>query len=451
MSSDTDKYAGRIVRWLEGRREHVAEVMADNDLPLTASRAVHLVDFAEGGSWSTRTLEERVSGYRLGTPAAVVGILIDEEGEDLARALAVAYARTLSPGTWGPRALHHWADDRLIHEASADPQLLAAALTLLNVCGEYLRRLESADHADTERAGRLADEAITLCASLDVQEVAALPVGGMQVQESIHRHDVTLRKLSAREAGNLLQAGSLVSSEGSLPLNSYAFLAERCVLECREIVAKSEGLQPSASQVRKVVLAAQLHGIHLAGVGMCFVWREPRWFFNWVTSTPISVRQHLKGAASAVDSDTLAQWMETSTLVSESVFEQPTEAPDVALRRFALAEGRDSAVDALVDYVVALEGVLLPGLRDELRHRFGLNGAWWLGGDADERRELFDTLRDLYDLRSRLVHGGGGHAPLDEISAKRDDARVLAARALLKCLTSRWPRAGEFDQLLLEG
>jgi hypothetical protein len=43
-------------------------------------------------------------------------------------------------------------------------------------------------------------------------------------------------------------------------------------------------------------------------------------------------------------------------------------------------------MEALIDYAIALEATLLPAKSEgELRFRFSLYGAWFLGETADER------------------------------------------------------------------
>lgn len=77
------------------------------------------------------------------------------------------------------------------------------------------------------------------------------------------------------------------------------------------------------------------------------------------------------------------------------------------LRRSRSAAIRTSREDALVDYVVGLES-LLTGKGDisELGYRIRMRGAVVLAATRSERRRLSASLRDLYNLRSRIVHGG---------------------------------------------
>ncbi|HEV2172170.1 MAG TPA: hypothetical protein VGR71_01330, partial [Nitrospira sp.] len=78
----------------------------------------------------------------------------------------------------------------------------------------------------------------------------------------------------------------------------------------------------------------------------------------------------------------------------------------VAIRRFSQMPDRVGIEDRLIDAVIALEALLSPEKAEEISYRFRLRGAWLLGqGDRTARESWQARLKDLYDLRSDLVHG----------------------------------------------
>ena len=85
------------------------------------------------------------------------------------------------------------------------------------------------------------------------------------------------------------------------------------------------------------------------------------------------------------------------------------------LSRFMRAYRQDDWYDCLVDFVTSLEGLVLPGVTQELRNQFSLRIAWLLGSSRSEREEIFREARDIYDLRSKVVHGEAGSATKKEI------------------------------------
>jgi hypothetical protein len=78
---------------------------------------------------------------------------------------------------------------------------------------------------------------------------------------------------------------------------------------------------------------------------------------------------------------------------------------ELAIRRFSQGCERSSPLDALVDFVIALESLLLPGEeRGEYRYRMSLRGAALLGKDPLDRAAVKGNLAEAYDIRSKIVH-----------------------------------------------
>jgi hypothetical protein len=91
----------------------------------------------------------------------------------------------------------------------------------------------------------------------------------------------------------------------------------------------------------------------------------------------------------------------------------------VALERFDTVERFGPEENRIIDAVIAMEAILLKGIKDELKFRFALRGARLVGKTPNERSDLFKVLKDAYDRRSDIVHGSGSTstAPTaDEIS-----------------------------------
>lgn len=82
----------------------------------------------------------------------------------------------------------------------------------------------------------------------------------------------------------------------------------------------------------------------------------------------------------------------------------------IALDRLNQALRRQNLVDKAIDLGIALEVILLHGInegdRGEMRYRSSVRGATFLGENKAERAQIFNRLRDTYDLRSAAVHSG---------------------------------------------
>jgi hypothetical protein len=90
----------------------------------------------------------------------------------------------------------------------------------------------------------------------------------------------------------------------------------------------------------------------------------------------------------------------------KNIMEQDHHYLQVPIRRLRAAGTRTQREDALVDYVVGLEALLGTGdEKTEMSYRFRVRGAVLLAKHRSERRDYLRLLGELYDLRSRIVHG----------------------------------------------
>ena len=79
-----------------------------------------------------------------------------------------------------------------------------------------------------------------------------------------------------------------------------------------------------------------------------------------------------------------------------------------AVYRFHLADYRAYSRDRLTDYVESLEYLLVPDSGEgEIGYKFRSRGCLLFGKDAysTKRKAIYDELKELYELRSAIVHG----------------------------------------------
>jgi len=108
----------------------------------------------------------------------------------------------------------------------------------------------------------------------------------------------------------------------------------------------------------------------------------------------------------------------------------------IAADRFKSAYERHNVEDQLIDFVIAFEALFLrheAGLRSKLSQRVAL----YSDDNPMKRARLFKLVRDAYDIRSNLVHGGR-KSKIEKILKKRDmnlAAFVIEIEDLLrKCI-----------------
>ncbi len=137
---------------------------------------------------------------------------------------------------------------------------------------------------------------------------------------------------------------------------------------------------------------------------------------------------------------------------------------DAALRRFSYAADRHRTDDRLVDLAICAETLFLGGSdspqdRGELRYRFSLRAASFIDIDAT-KRETFRFMRNTYDARSAIVHGGSPESEVlcslggerVELEVFTDAVEGVLRLALRKAVTLNGPRRGpllDWDELIL--
>jgi hypothetical protein len=93
-----------------------------------------------------------------------------------------------------------------------------------------------------------------------------------------------------------------------------------------------------------------------------------------------------------------------------------------------------------------LEAVLLSAAQAELRFRFSLCGACYLGRGPRDRAELFGEFQSIYDTRSSIVHGSTLEAA--RLASARVTARRLASAVLTKGLRAGWPEPADLRRAI---
>ena len=87
---------------------------------------------------------------------------------------------------------------------------------------------------------------------------------------------------------------------------------------------------------------------------------------------------------------------------------------NVAQRRLRLGNERSRLEDRLIDYMIGLEALYLPDGNQELTFRLSLRTAFLLCTDPNERKEAYNFVKEMYDTRSKIVHGKKYNLTKDE-------------------------------------
>ena len=121
----------------------------------------------------------------------------------------------------------------------------------------------------------------------------------------------------------------------------------------------------------------------------------------------------------------------------------------LALRRFETAYDRRIDEDRLIDHWIGLEALFTSSEErqetvDKISRRIGR----LLGSDVAIRSEVRERARTLYDVRSRVVHGGKPSSKGPKVLAAADEAEQLLRQALRLRLKDHWTIADLESQMM---
>ncbi|MBV9856099.1 MAG: hypothetical protein JOY82_16530 [Streptosporangiaceae bacterium] len=447
-----------LVTLMEAARQEYAAYLKSNSLPFTSQHAqMIIIDNEDRNGWRSDfkdVTQSTADSYLPSWPG------LQEELKHRTLDLASDFVSTFTS------TLPFWANplgpyQNFLQLSNANPEFKSepnswiAQQILVPAMAEYLRSLESADTPNTDLANRIAAEAIDFVGSSKLRTRSSLPVSGIDMEsDQLSVGDIVVRALTPRQRGTLwMQANSILlpaisrdmlySTKGAYTLPSHVI---------QVTTSHPRMLQPQPGMYHQAALCAFfLHGYPLAGLGMMTSDTVPTWI-NWARmGVPIQLSAFPRGTKE-LRQDSLNEIWQTLKKLRNYNLDQPSNPRDLSLHRFLLGSIREDQADSLLDFTIALECIFLPydpsTRQAELAYRFRLHGTHYISSSLHERRETWKRLRDLYDVRSRLVHGSE-YPSAAEIAEKVEAARNLAQTALLKAVRSHFPRVEELTAMVL--
>ena len=121
----------------------------------------------------------------------------------------------------------------------------------------------------------------------------------------------------------------------------------------------------------------------------------------------------------------------------------------VPIQRWRRSRAASNGVDLAIDLRVALESLFLDrGNNAELSFRLALRAAWYLGAHKYERTQIFNVLREAYEIGSKAVHTGEGYD--DTIPVNLTMAQDICRAAILRRIGEEG-NPPDWKKLVLEG
>jgi Apea-like HEPN len=439
----------------ESARELVAGSLAASKInPVVTVDQLLVETNADRTGWGIRQTQIDVNVLAV-TPRFDYRPTLDEwvpRAYDLAARLEQQYRDSLPLGS--PLSLiggELVADEWLDRSGSDEPRRVLSEF-ILAPTRWYLTNVQSAATGDPELARKIASEVLEILRTGECLVRQSVPLERLEPAADLSNGRVRIRVLSPVERGEYVEPSlpKRGSRYGHL-MTGNRMSAPTAELEVDTVCKDTR--QFSVLPAPAMLVALQLHQVPLIGPGVVLSRIRPEWYSVGTSGRPVPMRQAaIEVQPYELNQAQFAAACQTAERLKAYRIDDPQRAAELALRRFNLGCGREDFADALVDFVVALEALLLPyddqTRNTELSYRFRMHGAHFVAGLPAERSAIFDQLRHLYGIRSRLVHGGN-HPTISEIRSAERDAFSLAARGLLKAVNEGFPDAVHFRRILL--
>jgi hypothetical protein len=98
---------------------------------------------------------------------------------------------------------------------------------------------------------------------------------------------------------------------------------------------------------------------------------------------------------------------------------------------------------------IALEALCSTGTT-ELSHRLASTCSILIGSNADERKELYRKTKQLYEIRSRIIHGSGKRATMNDVQEMEQLTCKLLRRVLAKTILPNFESRRTQQEFLLQ-
>ncbi|MEU1553188.1 hypothetical protein ABZ517_10745 [Streptomyces scabiei] len=334
-----------------------------------------------------------------------------------------------------------------VPEYEEDPALWTLGHLLLRALYDHLRALPRLDAVSSKAAESFATEVIEFTRSERLAYKVTIPLAGIALaasrKDGLKNGDATVYPLSQEERGNLLEAWGIGAQNPFLELPTAS-------LSLRVEAPRMAQFPDTRAEVNAWLCSFYLHGYTLVGREVRTE-ASPSWAGIGISRVPLRMLEHTRGSRPLTPT-TFEKVRKSVDKLRKYSIGEPTSAHDFALHRFHLGAARLSSADAVVDFVVALESLLLPYDSDarhgDLGYRFRMHGAHYLAKTKGERPKIVKQLTMLYGLRSKLVHGGKYPTPAD-IEEGRKVGGELARVGLLRAVEEGFPRPETFKRMLL--
>lgn len=442
---DRTKLTNLASEALEAARIEVVRRMNSRGHSLTLiNRILSIPNDPDSAGWRTEVVTEQVSGLY---PDEIVSDIRDTSVDNFILGLKeqlLPLAQYLAENTI--QAVGRYSN--LIGDDKVDGLLFRCVSPMAL---HYLQSLTDLASGEPELVARLSEELYEMAHSNSITHINHLAVSGVSPDERYSHRGVSVRPLTGRERGNWSAYTVMAQRRRPAPNSDFhpfgpfpSMFLPSTLIEISTTRPLNEQYDTSRLPY-KVALSFYLAGYNLGGSGTITHFDSPTWASLGRNSTPFPVNEKTAPISAALTNDEFMGIVDLAYKIPDFGGEE-SGGRDVVLYRVLRGCGLLWLESSFLDFAIALEAALLQNSTTELSYRFGLYGALFLREELDPQ-ETFKRLRNIYTVRSKIVHGGT-ISPQMRNNANRDAAE-LACAVTRKAIETRWPDSKTLDTIAL--
>ena len=444
---DNGLLSSLVARTLEEARSHVLGQVLDAGLPSSITREeLTVVPTEDGTGWRTESEERQASG--IADYAALAAVSEIETGSMIPRGLRDVVgsltAFVLENSSLGER--QDWGFMPNLEGEDAVFRRVVLPMML-----HYLTHLDDLATSDGAFVAQMAADLELLIVAGRTRATLQLPVSGLRIETPVDHLGIRVRMLTNSERGawvaSTFSTGLTSSASDFVVAQPWDTFHPTTLIEV-ETAVDPRSQESSTDELLRLALACFLGGIDFASSGFATQVARPRWAglgFGGLRHRPFPVAGRPRVGETVVTEEEMRAVIEFSRRISPFTLAEASRE-DIVFGR--IMRGSGSAERGLLDFAIALEAILLHGLRDELSFRFAIYGAGFLA-DRLSPVETYQRLKRIYKIRSSLVHG-----EVVDATSKADatgDAEELAWAMARKVVEVGWPDTRALEAWALSG
>ena len=407
------------------------------------------------GSWRIVSSSQmcNVLGVGMSARRAAPWLTADEIAQARACASELAAVSTALP-FWAPLGASGWelvegmnGHHSELDNASDDLAEWTLHHVVLPALRWHLEALPTLSADDRHYSTSFASEVLRVSYDEHLRYQISAPLSGIDLASPhvvMTEGDISIRRLSDEEQGEWF-----MEHEGPPMFTLLGTEPPLVLLELNVAGPRNSQHMPAGGHMPFLIAALQLHGHEVASKSIT-EHSQPKWLQPFAVPAVVTLpRRSHPLLPSQLTAESFHSITETAARLSRFDIVQPKTSQDLALHRFISAKSRTNDVDAILDSMIGLEALLVPGSNPgDISYRFSIHGAHYLADHVSGRESIRGQLRDIYKMRNNFVHGNK-YPKHTEIAATRLNAENLLRNGLLRAIYEGFPTPETFAQMLL--